>query len=208
MTEEWMLFPLVKGAVATAARAARWVLWGSVAGTALEVLLAWAGLLLPSVFCGLLAEVLHSILMLLLVLLMMWCQCTLAAQRGLPLTRAALWFALPAAGADVANVLFALVTGRVLWAGADLLQPVVSAVLLLTILLNLPMVSAAPLRLRAALVGSGLLLAAVWVCNAPGPMLLLLLPLKIGLALLLHRLLGLLAGVAPRMIALPPCGDS
>ena len=207
MPEEWMLFPLVKGAVATAARAARWVLWGSVAGTVLELLLSLAGLPLPAVCCGLLAEALQAVLLLLLVLLMMWCQCTLAAQRGLPLTRAALWFALPAAGADVANVLFALVTGRVLWAGADLLQPVVLAVLLLTILLNLPMVSAAPLRLRAELVGSGLLLAAVWVCNAPGPMLLFLLPLKIGLALLLHRLLGLLAGVAPRMIALPPCGS-
>ena len=207
MPEEWMLFPLVKGAVATAARAARWVLWGSVAGTVLEVLLSLAGLPLPAVCCGLLAEALQAVLLLLLVLLMMWCQCTLAAQRGLPLTRAALWFALPAAGADVAHVLFALVTGRVLWAGADLLQPVVLAVLLLTIVLNLPMVSAAPLRLRAALVGSGLLLAAVWVCNAPGPMLLLL-PLKIGLALLLQRLLGLLAGVAPRIIALPPCGDS
>ena len=208
MPEEWMLFPLVKGAVATAARAARWVLWGSVAGTVLEVLLSLAGLPLPAVCCGLLAEALQAVLLLLLVLLMMWCQCTLAAQRGLPLTRAALWFALPAAGADVAHVLFALVTGRVLWAGADLLQPVVLAVLLLTIVLNLPMVSAAPLRLRAALVGSGLLLAAVWVCNAPGPMLLVLLPLKIGLALLLQRLLGLLAGVAPRIIALPPCGDS
>ena len=208
MTEEWMLFPLVKGAVATAARAARWVLWGSVAGTALELLLSLAGLPLLAVGFGLLAEALQAVLLLLLVLLIMWCQCTLAAQRGLPLTRAALWFSLPAAGADVANALFGLVTGRVLWAGAALLQPVVLAVLLLTIVLNLPMVSAAPLRLRAALVGSGLLLAAVWVCNAPGPMLLVLLPLKIGLALLLHRLLGLLAGVAPRIIALPPCGDS
>lgn len=208
MPEEWLLFPLVKGAVARASRIARWVLWGSVAATALELLLAWAGLLLPSVFCGLLAEVLHSILMLLLVLLIMWCQRTLVAQRGLPMTRGALWFALPAAGADVANALFGLVTGRVLLAGAALLQPVVLAVLLLTILFNLPLVGAAPLRLRAELVGVGLLLAVVWVCNAPGFMLLLLLPLKVGLALLLHRLLGRLAGVAPRIIALPPCGDS
>lgn len=208
MPEEWILFPLVKGAVARASRVARWVLWGSVAATALELLLTLAGLPLLAVGFGLLAEALQAVLLLLLVLLMMWCQRTLAAQRGLPLTRAALWFALPFAGADVANVLFALVTGRVLLAGAALLQPVVSAVLLLTILFNLPLVGAAPLRLRAALVGSGLLLAAVWVCNAPGPMLLVLLPLKIGLALLLHRLLGLLAGVAPRIIALPPCGDS
>ena len=208
MPEEWVLFPLVKGAVARASRVARWVLWGSVAGTALELLLSLAGLPLLSVFCGLLAEVFQSLLLLLLVLLMMWCHRTLAAQRGLPLTRAALWLALPAAGADVANALFGLVTGRVLLAGATLLQPVVLAVLLLTILLNLPLLSAASMRLRAELVGVGLLLAAVWVCNAPGPMLLVLLPLKIGLALLLHRLLGLLAGVAPRMIALPPCGDS
>ncbi|MGN0837214.1 MAG: hypothetical protein ACI4OS_07210 [Akkermansia sp.] len=208
MTEEWILFPLVKGAVATAARAARWVLWGSVAGTALELLLAWSGLPLPSVFCGLLAEVFQSLLLLLLVLLMMWCHRTLTARRGLGLTRAALWLALPFAGADVVNGLFGLVTGRVLLAGEALLQPVVLAVVLLTLLLNLPLVSAAPLRLRAALVGGGLLLAAVWVCNAPGLMLLVLLPLKVGMALLLHRLLGLLAGVAPRVIALPPCGDS
>ena len=72
MTEEWMLFPLVKGAVATAARAARWVLWGSVAGTVLELLLSLAGLPLPAVCCGLLAEALQAVLLLLLVLLMMW----------------------------------------------------------------------------------------------------------------------------------------
>lgn len=208
MPDEWILFPLVKGAVARASRVARWMLWGSVAATALELLLTLAGLPLLAVGFGLLAEALQAVLLLLLVLLMMWCQRTLAAQRGLGLTRAALWFALPFAGADVANALFGLVTGRVLLAGAALSQPVVSAVLLLTLLLNLPMVSAAPLRLRAELVGVALLLAAVCVCNAPGFMLLLLLPLKLGLALLLHRLLGLLAGVAPRIIALPPCGDS
>lgn len=202
MRTEILIFPVVKGLVARLASCALGCGLASAVAALAELTLAPLGFIPAALFAGQASSLLFVLFLSGLSLLAPWCHEVLLARRGRVLTR----FLMAMGGVMglllLAGVVYSLLVGMPLFLRQGELPLMISLVLTVCLLVNMPLMAAAPLRLRVRLACFSLVLLATAVTETP-----LLVALN-DLCRILAVLLGFsplltLRQVAPRIVSLP-----
>lgn len=204
-TIEYHILPVVRQWVARLSTATRYTLIACAALALLEPLLLIARLPLPGIACGMLSTVFLYTGISLLVILTAWSHTVLLAGRGNVITRWLVWVgALLSPLAPICWV-YTLINGKLLLYRQGELPVILATLLLVTSLINLPRMAAAPWQLQVKLVLLPLLLLLVLITDIPG-LVLVCAGLKLLTAFVGGNPLRQLTAAAPRIISLPPCG--
>lgn len=204
---EYHILPAVRQLAARLARTARFTLLLCALTALAEPLLLVSHLLLPGIACGMVSTFLLYVSLSLLVILTAWCHSVLLAGRGLTITRWLVWTGAILSPLAPVCYAYSLCCGRLLLYRQAELPFILVLLLLLTALANLPRMAAAPWHTQLRLVLLPLLLLLVLCTDAPG-LILACTALKLLSFLAASTPLRELATAAPRIISLPPTGDT
>lgn len=201
--EDFLILPGVKNTIGILARIA-------LAGVILSALLAVAEILLLSsniqvagIICGMIGSLIMALEATVLSILAIWCHRVLLFQRGSILTAclsviiATLGLAWPICLA------YSLLAGKPLLANQALLPLLVYTPMLFILLVNLPNMAAASRSLKIRLGIFPVLMLLIYICDQPGCILIAAIG-KLLLWVLMAHPLRQLAGIAPRVISMPP----
>lgn len=204
-TIEYHILPVVRLWIARLSTATRYTLVACAVSALLEPLLLIAHLPLPGIACGLISTVFLYTGICLLMLLAAWSHTVLLAERGNVITRWLAW--VGALLSPLAPICwgYTLFSGKLLLYRQGELPYILSTLLLVTALINLPRMAAAPWQLQVKLVLLPFLLLLVLITDIPG-LVLACAGLKLLTAFTASNPLRQLAAAAPRIISLPPRG--
>lgn len=202
---EYHILPVVRLWIARLSTATRYTLVACAVLALLEPLLLIAHLPLPGIACGLLSTVSLYTGIALLVILAAWSHTVLLAERGNIITRWLAWVGALLAPLAPICWIYTLFSGKLLLYRQGELPFILTTLLFLTALINLPRMAAAPWPLQLRLILLPLFLLLVLFCDIPG-LVLACAGLKLLTALVASNPLCQLAAAAPRIISLPPCG--
>ncbi len=202
---EYHILPVVRLWIARLSTATRHTLVACAVFALLEPLLLIAHLPLPGIACGLLSTVFLYTGISLLVILAAWSHTVLLAERGNVITRWLAWVGAILAPLAPAGWIYTFFSGKLLLYRQGELPFILTTLLFLTALINLPRMAAAPWQLQVKLVLLPLLLLLVLFFDIPG-LVLACAGLKLLTAFTARNPLRQLAAAAPRIISLPPRG--
>lgn len=204
-TIEYHILPVVRLWIARLSTATRYTLVACAVSALLEPLLLIAHLPLPGIACGLISTVFLYTGICLLMLLTAWSHTVLLAERGNVITRWLAWVGAILAPLAPAGWIYTFFSGKLLLYRQGELPFILTSLLFLTALINLPRMAAAPWQLQVKLVLLPLLLLLVLFFDIPG-LVLACAGLKLLTAFTASNPLRQLAAAAPRIISLPPRG--
>ena len=204
-TIEYHILPVVRLWIARLSTATRYTLVACAVSALLEPLLLIAHLPLPGIACGLISTVFLYTGICLLMLLTAWSHTVLLAERGNVITRWLAWVGAILAPLAPAGWIYTFFSGKLLLYRQGELPFILTTLLFLTALINLPRMAAAPWQLQVKLVLLPLLLLLVLFFDIPG-LVLACAGLKLLTAFTASNPLRQLAAAAPRIISLPPRG--
>lgn len=167
MRGEFLIFPVVKGFVARLSGCALGCGLASAAAAAAELALAPLGFVPAALFAGQASSLLFALFLSGVSLLAPWCHEVLLARRGWGLTRFLLAMGALMGLFLLAGVVYALLTGTPLFLRQGELPLMISLLLLVCMLANMPLMAAAPLRRRVRLACFALVLLATAITDAP-----------------------------------------
>lgn len=199
---EYHLLPLVKRAVAVLAHVCRYSLVGCAVLAVAELALILLRLPVAGILCGMISSFMLPLGGAVLAVLAAWCQPVLLAGQGVWLSR---W--LLRLGALLALLVpvcwgYSLVAGKVLMYRQSELPLILGVLVLVSALVNIPRMAAAPRRLQVRVVALPLLLLAAYCLDVPGALVICTVA-KLLAAWVAAAPLRLLASVAPRVISMP-----
>ena len=204
-TIEYHILPVVRLWIARLSAVTRYTLVACAISALLEPLLLIAHLPLPGIACGLVSTVFLYTGICLLMLLTAWSHTVLLAERGNVITRWLAWVGAILAPLAPAGWIYTFFSGKLLLYRQGELPFILTTLLFLTALINLPRMAAAPWQLQVKLVLLPLLLLLVLFFDIPG-LVLACAGLKLLTAFTASNPLRQLAAAAPRIISLPPRG--
>ena len=200
---EYHILPTVRSAVARLASITRWVLY-ICAGLALaEPALLVLQLPLAGILSGMGSTVLLYTGLSLLAILTAWAHTVLLAGRGSVITRWLMWVGALLSPLAPICWCYSMFTGKLLLYRQTELPYILTTLLLLTAVINIPRMAAAPWQLQVRLVALPLLLLLALSFDAPG-LILVSTAFKLLAATLASNPLRQFANAAPRIISLPP----
>ena len=206
-SDNFLILPGVKGAVGWLAGIARIGLMLCAAAATGELLCLSCGFAVTGLISGILSWLILNLELVVLSMAAVWCHEVLLAERGYGFTRflslVALFYALSCPVCEV----YTVCTGELLLPNQALHPLIVSMLLLLVQLTNLPNMEAAERRLKIRLGVFPVLLAGIFLAEQAGFILWSAIG-KVLLVLLLARPLRQLADIAPRVISMPGRADS
>ena len=199
---EYHILPLVKRIVGRGATLAQYTLWGCALLALAELVLLPLRMPLAGICCGMASGGLYALGLAFIVALMAWCHTVLLAEQGIGLTR---W--LVRVGAALAPLFpvcwgYTLVTGQLLLYRQNELPLILGGILVISSVLNIFRMAAAPWQLQARIVAVPVLLLLAFCCDVPG-LLVVSAVCKLLCAWLSSSPLRTLADVAPRIISMP-----
>lgn len=167
MTNHWQLLHVTKRTVTALAWAGAGMSTLTALGALLELVLNLCGQEALAYHCGVTGEVACVVLTAICGLLMPWCHDVLMGGRGLAETRLLVWLGFACSVLMLATTTLSLATGLLIHPLQADLPAIVSAILLATLLLNIPnMAAARPANIVRIILLPALLLTA-YVTNDP-----------------------------------------
>lgn len=199
---EYHLLPLVKRTVAVLAHACRCLLVGCAGFAVAELVLMPLRLPVVGILCGMVSSFMLPLGMAVLAVLAAWCQPVLLAGQGVWLSR---W--LLRLGALLALLVpvcwgYSLVAGKVLMYRQVELPLILGVLVLVSALVNIPRMAAAPWQLQVRVVALPLLLLVAYCLDVPGALVVCTVA-KLLAAWVAAAPLRRLASIAPRVISMP-----
>lgn len=167
MTKHWQLLPVTKRTVTALAWAGAGMSTLTALGALLELALDLCGQEALAYHCGVTAEVACVVLTAICGLLMPWCHDVLMGGRGLAETRLLVWLGFACSVLMLTTTTLSLATGLLVHPLQADLPAIVSAILLVTLLLNIPNMAAARLANIVRIILLPSLLLAAYVTNDP-----------------------------------------
>lgn len=200
--DEYLLFPMVRNAVAHMANTAAWMAVLAAALAVAELALLVIGLPI-GLLCGAASALCAAFLLGIVGLLLPWCQIVLFAERGYSLTRYLFLFLGFFTLCHVVCTLYQMLASVPLLPQQWQLPLILPPLLLITAGANWNKTAALPTKTHIRIAMSFLFYTLAMICDIPA-MLPVCLIFKIICAVLAFRPLRQLAALAPRVIDLPP----
>ena len=198
---EYFIFVPVKAMVSRLAKLARYMMMAVMITAIAEIVLVLLLGSLLGVHAGHLSDVLLNIVVVLISIECYWCHNVLLANRGMSVTRFAGVFALIMAGILTACTFYTAFTHELLLIKQGQAPVIITFILFVSSLVNLPFMAAAPLKQRIAI---PVFLFLLMACIITMPIPLIGFILKIALFCVGAPLLRRLEQVAPLIISMPP----
>lgn len=199
---DYYILPVVKRTAGVVADILRYSLLTCAVLALAEPVLLVLRLPMPGILSGMVSSFLLQWSIAVLAVLALWCHPVLLAGQGVMITR---WLvpvsALLAPLVPVCWV-YSLATGELLLYRQAELPIILGIVLVVTALINIPKMAAAPWQLQVRVVAVPLLLLVAYGCDMPG-IIVYSLVCKLLAAWLAFRPLKMLASLAPRIISMP-----
>lgn len=202
MKDDFYIYPAVKKAASYIASACGWILIICCVLSVLEIALAMGGLLGAAIAFGAVSQLLFFVQLSMLGLLTLWCHTVLLGDRGTAISHFLCLLSIPFILLLPITQVYALVTHESLITNQEIYPFIICLILLLTALLNIPKMAAAPLLLKLRIVFFPFFLLGIAVTDFPG-LLPIALAFKLGAAALAAGPLFQLANLAPRLVSMP-----
>ena len=202
-TLEYPILPVIRRAVARMAVITRYALFLCAGLALLEPVLLLLRLPLAGILSGMASTFLLYTGLSLLVILLSWSHTVLLAGQGTVVTRWLMWVGAILSPLAPVCWCYTLMTGKLLLYRQVELPYILAVLVLLTAVVNIPRMAAAPWKLQVQLVALPLLLLLIFAFDAPG-FILVSAAFKLLAAALASNPLRQLAAAAPRIISLPP----
>lgn len=202
LQSDYYILPAVKRAAGVVADVLRYSLLACAVMALAEPALLLLRLPMAGILCGMVSSFLLQWSLAVLLLLAAWCHPVLLAGQGVVLTR---W--LVRLGAMLSPLVpvcwvYSLATGELLLYRQAELPLILGIILVVTSLINIPKMAAAPWSLQARVVALPILLLVAYSCDIPG-LIMFSVVCKLLAAWLAARPLRQLAYLAPRIISMP-----